>query len=316
MSNYVKSTNFTAKDTLPLNDPAKIIKGSEFDVEFNAIATAVSTKADSSSPTLTTPTLTSATLTGTPTAPTATAGTNTTQVATTAFVTAAVTAYDTALTVSTTQIENSAVTTAKIADSNVTTAKIADANITTAKIVDLNVTTGKLADNAVTTAKITDASVTPAKLAQKLTQGTAVASTSGSAVSFTGIPSWVNRITVMFNAVSTSTGATVSLRLGDSGGIETSGYTGSSSVGQYSSGFSISLHADGLGTTRGIVELARIDGNIWLESHQVAVYDSATASYELKEGAGSKTLSDTLTQLSVITSAGTFDTGSINIMWE
>jgi hypothetical protein len=79
MSNYTKTTNFLAKDSLPENDSGKIIKGSEFDTEFNALQTAVNTKADLASPALT----------GVPTAPTASAGTNTTQLSTTAFVTAA-----------------------------------------------------------------------------------------------------------------------------------------------------------------------------------------------------------------------------------
>ena len=79
MANYVKATNFAAKDSLGTSDPAKIIKGTEIDNEYNAIASAVSSKADANSPTLT----------GTPLAPTAAAGTNTTQIATTAFVTAA-----------------------------------------------------------------------------------------------------------------------------------------------------------------------------------------------------------------------------------
>jgi hypothetical protein len=79
MSNYTKTTNFLAKDSLPENDSGKIIKGSEFDTEFNALQVAVNTKADSASPALT----------GVPTAPTATAGTNTTQLSTTAFVIAA-----------------------------------------------------------------------------------------------------------------------------------------------------------------------------------------------------------------------------------
>jgi hypothetical protein len=81
MANYVKSTNFASKDTLPSGDPLKIVKGTEIDAEFNNIATAVATKADLASPTFT----------GTPAAPTASAGTNTTQVATTAFVSTAVT---------------------------------------------------------------------------------------------------------------------------------------------------------------------------------------------------------------------------------
>lgn len=79
MTNYVKTTNFTSKDALSTGNPLKIIKGTEFDVEFNAIATASATKANIVSPTFT----------GTPAAPTATLGTNTTQLATTAFVQAA-----------------------------------------------------------------------------------------------------------------------------------------------------------------------------------------------------------------------------------
>lgn len=80
MANYTKATNFLAKDSLASGDPAKIIKGSEFDVEFNALQTAVNSKANSISPALT----------GTPTAPTAIAGTNTSQIATTEFVTTAI----------------------------------------------------------------------------------------------------------------------------------------------------------------------------------------------------------------------------------
>jgi hypothetical protein len=86
MSNYVKATDFASKDALLSGNPAKIIKGTEIDDEYNAIAIAVNTKADLVSPTFT----------GTPLAPTATPGTNTTQLATTAFVTAADTAERTA----------------------------------------------------------------------------------------------------------------------------------------------------------------------------------------------------------------------------
>jgi len=82
MSNYVKATNFTAKDALPTGDSGKIVKGTEIDVELTAIASAIASKSDSNNPTFT----------GTPLAPTASAGTNNTQVATTAFVTTAVAA--------------------------------------------------------------------------------------------------------------------------------------------------------------------------------------------------------------------------------
>jgi len=79
MANYVKSTNFTPKDSLPSGNSGKIVKGAELDTEYTAIASAVSSKADINSPAFT----------GTPTGPTASADTNTTQLATTAFATAA-----------------------------------------------------------------------------------------------------------------------------------------------------------------------------------------------------------------------------------
>jgi hypothetical protein len=88
MSNYTKSTNFATKDTLPSGDSNKIVKGTEIDTEFNNIATAVSTKADTASPTFT----------GTVTLPTGTIGVtqtygdNDTSLATTAFVQAALAA--------------------------------------------------------------------------------------------------------------------------------------------------------------------------------------------------------------------------------
>ena len=76
MSNYTKTTDFATKDTLLPGDSNKIVRGSEIDTEFSNIQTAVNSKANTASPTLT----------GTPAAPTATVGTATTQIATTAFV--------------------------------------------------------------------------------------------------------------------------------------------------------------------------------------------------------------------------------------
>ena len=73
MTDYTKTTNFLAKDSLPDSDTNKIIRGSEFDTEFNNLVTAIATKANTASPTLT----------GTPAAPTAAASTNSTQLATT-----------------------------------------------------------------------------------------------------------------------------------------------------------------------------------------------------------------------------------------
>lgn len=53
MSNYTKATDFAAKDSLPSGDAAKVIKGAEFEDEFDAIATAVNSKSDTASPTFT-----------------------------------------------------------------------------------------------------------------------------------------------------------------------------------------------------------------------------------------------------------------------
>ena len=76
MSNYSKTTDFAAKDALLTGDPNKIVKGTEINDEFDAIQTAVNSKANNNN----------TALTGTPTAPTAPFGTITTQIATTAFV--------------------------------------------------------------------------------------------------------------------------------------------------------------------------------------------------------------------------------------
>tara|TARA_R100000406_G_C3092102_1_gene119731 strand:- start:647 stop:880 length:234 start_codon:yes stop_codon:yes gene_type:complete len=66
MSNYTKTTNFAAKDSLPSGDSGKIIQGTEFNTEFDNIVTAVATKADLASPTFTgTVTIPNLTFTGT-----------------------------------------------------------------------------------------------------------------------------------------------------------------------------------------------------------------------------------------------------------
>tara|TARA_R110000823_G_scaffold1732_18_gene6944 strand:+ start:971 stop:1357 length:387 start_codon:yes stop_codon:yes gene_type:complete len=85
MSNYSKLTNFTAKDSLPTGDSAKLIKGTEIDSELVAISAAITTKANTAAPAFT----------GVPTAPTAALGNSTGQLATTTFVANAVAAVGT-----------------------------------------------------------------------------------------------------------------------------------------------------------------------------------------------------------------------------
>ena len=110
MSSYVKATNFATKDTLPTGDSNKIVKGTEIDNELNAIAGAISSKADLASPSFT----------GSPAAPTATAGSNTTQIATTAFVRTEVTAERTA----TATLTNKTLTSPTITGATLTTSTV------------------------------------------------------------------------------------------------------------------------------------------------------------------------------------------------
>jgi hypothetical protein len=155
-----------------------------------------------------------------------------------------------------------------------------------------------------------------------LVSGTAIASTSGTAIDFTGIPSWARRITVMFNNVSTNGTSPVQIQLGDSGGIETTGYTNAASWGgsgntSYST-TGLSVLASGVmsagSSYSGVAIIALLGSNTWCETGTMAPGSSLAASYS----AGSKALSDTLTQVRITTVNGTdtFDAGSINILFE
>ena len=118
MSNYTKATNFTAKDSLPSGDSNKIVKGTEIDAEFTAIASAISSKADINSPALT----------GTPTAPTASSATSSTQIATTAFVK---NITNTLGTISTQDADDVAITGGAISDTTINAATQTTGNNTT-----------------------------------------------------------------------------------------------------------------------------------------------------------------------------------------
>jgi len=178
----------------------------------------------------------------------------------------------------------------------------------------------KLADDAITTAKILDANVTPAKLSQPLTLETAQATTSGTSIDFTGIPSWVKRITVMLNGVSTNGTSTRLLQIGDAGGIENTGYLagcGEVNDGAVSTaGFPLNApsgnHADE--TLSGSLILTNLSGNTW------ACHGGLFPSRREQTLciAGTKTLSGALDRIRLTTAGGAnaFDAGSVNIMYE
>jgi hypothetical protein len=211
------------------------------------------------------------------------------------------------------------VATANILDANVTTAKILDANVTDAKLAT-GIDASKLTTGTLPIARIADAAVTPSKLSQPLTLETSKASTSGTSVEFTGIPSWAKRITVMLSGVSTSGTSRPILQIGDSGGFETSGYSSvgagfnSAIVDTITGGFALTYSVwAAAGVLSGNVTLANISGNTWTLS---SVLGNATAAIHF--GAGTKSLSDTLTQIRLTTVNGTdtFDAGEVNIMYE
>jgi hypothetical protein len=151
-----------------------------------------------------------------------------------------------------------------------------------------------------------------------LVSGTAV-SASGTSVDFTGIPSWVKRITVMLSGVSTNGSSNLQIQLGDSGGFETTGYSaGAGSIGNALAS-----------STTGLI-LTQANSAAWVHT-VVAVITSMNTSNswvcsgnDVSIGAtafistGNKALSDTLTQIRITTVNGTdtFDAGTINILYE
>lgn len=159
---------------------------------------------------------------------------------------------------------------------------------------------------------------------QFLTLGTTVATTSGTAVDFTGIPSWVKRITVMFDSVSLSGTSAFLIQLG-SGTVQTTGYNGA--------GGSISNAAVNVtgfvNSTSGVPVQAAVAAGLWsgvfticfLGAGKWAIQgtvSSSTASTGINSSSGSVTLSTPLDRVRITTVNGTdtFDAGSMNIMYE
>jgi hypothetical protein len=153
-----------------------------------------------------------------------------------------------------------------------------------------------------------------------LNSGTAVASTSGTSIDFTGIPSWVKRITVMFSGVSTNGTSTVIIQLGTGSTTYTaSGYLGAASttggtVTNFSSGFMINNSISAATVVHGQVVLTNLSGNLWTEFGLLGLSDSANN----RISGGSVTLGAALTAVRITTTGGTntFDAGTINIIYE
>lgn len=155
-----------------------------------------------------------------------------------------------------------------------------------------------------------------------ITSATAQTAASTAFFDFTNIPAGVKLITVMFSRVSLNGSNNILVQLGDSGGIETSGYSsgsariaggGSTADGASSSGFNI-FTADSGNTFSGIMTIANVGGNTWVAS-VVGVYNESAGS--VISGGGSKSLSATLDRIRITKSGfDTFDNGTVNITYQ
>ena len=156
-----------------------------------------------------------------------------------------------------------------------------------------------------------------------ITSGTAVASTSGTAIDFTSIPSWVKRITVMFSGVSTNGSSLVQLQVG-SGSVTTTGYVSNginvqNALSPIASSSTTGMLLLGVNASSvvfsGAAVLVNISGNTWCYQSSCGRSD---ASIQVLGAGQSPTLGGTLDRIRITTVNGTdtFDAGSINILYE
>jgi len=156
----------------------------------------------------------------------------------------------------------------------------------------------------------------------RMTLATAQNSTSGTSIDFTGIPSWVKRVTVMFNGVSTNGTSNLQLQLGTSSGVVSSGYVGqvteistassTNGVSNATSGVYLSSDKGAADLYYAVVSVTNISSNTWL-----ATGVGKDTSWQINVF-GTVALASTLDRIRITTVNGTdtFDAGSINILLE
>ncbi len=149
---------------------------------------------------------------------------------------------------------------------------------------------------------------------------TAVASTSGASIDFTGLPSWIKRITVMYAGVSTNGTSALILQLGTSSGVVTSGYVGAMSYDAaraiYTTGIGIHNNGSASGIGNGATQLSLLGSNTWVGSGTVGCTGAGTG--ETYSSGSYIALGGTLDRVRITTVLGTdtFDAGSVNILYE
>ena len=158
-------------------------------------------------------------------------------------------------------------------------------------------------------------------LTQVPTLETEQASTSGTSIDFTSIPSWVKKITIQFVGVSTDGTSDLIVQLGDAGGIEATGYLGAGWISNvtnqnYTDGICATAVTAATSIWHGTVTLTLEDSAnfTWVGTTIMATSNAASMSI----AAGSKSLSAALDRVRITTQAGTdnFDAGAINIRYE
>lgn len=158
----------------------------------------------------------------------------------------------------------------------------------------------------------------------KIVLGTQTASTSGTAINYTSIPSGVRRITIMFSGVSTSGTDNIIVQIGDSGGIETSGYLGAATTiagatpasANFTTGFGVQATTAAGTISHGSIVLDLMNSSTFTWSCQAIVGHSNATNVSI--GGGVKSTSAELDRVRITTTGGTdtFDAGAINISYE
>ena len=155
-----------------------------------------------------------------------------------------------------------------------------------------------------------------------VTSGTTVASTSGTSITFTGIPSWVKRVTVMFNGVSTSGSSDFLIQIG-AGSVTTTGYNALRAYSQTAAAITNVTTTSGIGIFAGggassnyfgSFTVTTLGSNNWVLSGLIGSINNTIMSYST----GGIALGGTLDRIRITTVNGTdtFDAGSINILYE
>jgi len=196
-------------------------------------------------------------------------------------------------------------------------------NIVTGSGSGANAITIDASQNVTTLANLTVTGTLSASggVSGNIRSGTAV-TVSGTSVDFTSLPTGINRITVMFNGVSTNGTSNYLVQLGDSGGIENTGYVGcggrfnagGNAFVNYTSGIGFATDsASKVNSGSLIITLLNSSTNTW-----TAIGNLGTANSDIYATSSSKSLSATLDRVRITTVNGTdtFDAGTINILYE